>query len=499
MTRANTLRALLRRAVFAQTGAVLLVAVLGLSVFSLQQKFWDRARSDDRTLLLIQELRSEILTAQSSLRGYQLVEEPRFLEPYRTALPRIERQIDRLRAGVEHPERRRVAEVESVFEAWRERFAEPALAAQRAGRDRELDALVESGAGKRRIDKIRAVLADMSRAERKEVADFTEREDRLGLLAVLAAALACVVVALVGTFLFREVHTRVRAPIEQLARAARQLGEGDLSVRVERRGVEEVAVVAGAFNRMAAEVETLVQGLRELGAMKSEFVSSVSHELRTPLTSIKGYVEMLAAEEVGRLNEEQHEYAAIALRNAARLQRLIDDLLTLSRLDAGRFELELEPVDVRNVLADVRRALEPLAGDRDIRIGVDVRGSLIVPGDRARLEQALGNLVSNAVKFSPVGETVLLRAHREDGQALVEVRDAGVGIPGEEIPRLTQRFYRASTAGTVQGTGLGLAIVREIIERHHGRIEVESEEGVGSTFRVRLPLRDGAIRVIESS
>jgi signal transduction histidine kinase len=178
----------------------------------------------------------------------------------------------------------------------------------------------------------------------------------------------------------------------------------------------------------------------------------------------------------------------------ARLQRIIDDLLTLSRLDAGRLELELVPLDVGDVLEDVREAVEPLAGERQIRIGLEAAPSLTVPGDRVRLEQALGNLVSNAVKFSPAGETVRLRALREDGQALVEVCDSGVGIPKDEIPELMQRFYRASTAGTVEGTGLGLAISREIIEHHQGRVEVESEEGVGSTFRVRLPLQDGAVR-----
>jgi signal transduction histidine kinase len=295
-------------------------------------------------------------------------------------------------------------------------------------------------------------------------------------------------VALVGAFQLRGIHSRVTEPIEQLAGAARRLGEGDLGVRVERRGVEEVGVVAGSFNRMASEVETLVEGLRELDAMKSQFVSSVSHELRTPLTSIKGYVEMLAADEVGPLNEEQQEYVTIALRNVARLQRIIDDLLTLSRIDAGRLELELEPLDVGSVLGDVREFLEPLSSERHVPIDVKAGPPLTVAADRVRLVQALGNLVGNAVKFSPAGEPVLVRALRDDGQALVEVHDSGVGIPADEIPALMERFYRASTAGTVEGTGLGLAISREIIDLHHGRIEVESEEGVGSTFRVRLPL-----------
>jgi signal transduction histidine kinase len=490
----NTLRTLLRRGVFVQTGALLLITALGAGVFLLQQELWDKARRDEGVLLVIQELRSEIVTAQSSLRGYQQVERARFLEPYRDALPAIERHLDRLHGTLEARERRQLGEIESLFAAWREWFAEPGLAAQRAGRDAELDALVRSGQGKRRIDRIKALLADIGRHEREEVAAISRREDLLGLLAVLAVALGCVVVALVGSLLLRRINSRVTVPIEQLAEAARRLGAGDLGVRVERRGVEEVGVVAGAFNHMASEVETLVEGLREIDDLKTQFVSSVSHELRTPLTSIKGYVEMLAAEDVGPLNEEQREYATIALRNATRLQRIIDDLLTLSRLDAGRLELDLEPLDVGDVLEDIREAVEPLANQRDIRITLDAVPSLTVLGDRARLEQALGNLVSNAVKFSSTGKTVNLRALRGNGQTLVEVSDSGVGIPRDEIPELMRRFYRASTAGAVEGTGLGLAISREIIERHQGRVEVESDEGLGSTFRVRLPLRERAAR-----
>src|SRR5687767_12587894 len=184
--RTNTLRTILRRGILAQTGALLLVTALGLAVFLLQQSLWDRARSDERTLLAIQELRGEVLTAQSALRGFQQVDQPRFLRPYRGALPRIERHLERLRAMLEAPERATLTEVAAVFEHWREQFAEPGLAAQRAGREEELDALVRSGQGKRRIDRIKVLLADMSRRELDEVDDATKRENLLGLLAVLA-------------------------------------------------------------------------------------------------------------------------------------------------------------------------------------------------------------------------------------------------------------------------------------------------------------------------
>ncbi len=226
---------------------------------------------------------------------------------------------------------------------------------------------------------------------------------------------------------------------------------------------------------------------REVDEMKQQFVSTVSHELRTPLTSIRGYLEALIEDEAGPLNEEQREYAEISYRNAKRLEMLVGDLLTVSRLESGRLNMNIERIEVDNVLGQLEEEFRPGAEEKNLGFSIAPEPKLAVNGDRLRTVQVLSNLISNAIKFSPPGRKVQVGAYRSNGSVIVEVADQGVGIPASELSRLTERFFRASTAGEVQGTGLGLSISKEIVERQGGRLEIESEEGVGSTFRVVLP------------
>jgi signal transduction histidine kinase len=263
--------------------------------------------------------------------------------------------------------------------------------------------------------------------------------------------------------------------------------EGRRDVRVPVAGAAETREVATAFNAMVADVERVEDGLRELDGLKSRFVSSVSHELRTPLTSIRGYLEMLLDGEEGELTPDQHAAVEVAHRNALRLNALIADLLLLARMEAGRHVLERVEVALDAVAERAEAELLPAARARAIRIDRQVDEAAVAVGDPRALEQVVANLLSNAVKFSPDGGTVRLEAARENGHVRVEVADEGVGIPREELARIGERFFRARTAAGVEGTGLGLAITRELIDRLGGRLEIDSAEGVGSTFRVVLP------------
>ena len=222
--------------------------------------------------------------------------------------------------------------------------------------------------------------------------------------------------------------------------------------------------------------------------LKDEFLALVSHELRTPLTSVRGYIEVLLDDEDGVLNEDQRESAVIAYRNASHLQQLVGDLLTLSKFESDAIRLQRRPVDLALLALELEQELRPAAAEREIKILVAAEQGTVVFGDPLRLGQSLTNLLSNAIKFSAEGSTVQLHCGREDDEVVVAVSDSGVGIPADELARIGQRFYRASSAQTVQGTGLGLAIAREILERHGGKLEVDSELGIGSTFRARLPV-----------
>jgi signal transduction histidine kinase len=261
-----------------------------------------------------------------------------------------------------------------------------------------------------------------------------------------------------------------------------------LSARVRRAevGLMDAATVA---QREQERAEKRAGRLEEVDVRRERLVSRVSHELRTPLTSIRGYLEALLEGVSGELAAEQRDYAAVALRNTVRLERLIGDLLLLSSVEAGQVKLRSEPIDVRELLRSLCEELAPIASERDISIEVVDDTGVTVHADRDRIAQAMTNLISNAIKYSGRGEAVTLTARGRSPEVWLEVVDHGVGIPASEIDRIGERFYRASTASEVTGTGLGLAITRELVELHGGRLELESEEGRGSLFRIRLPSR----------
>ncbi|MFY9487549.1 MAG: ATP-binding protein [Solirubrobacterales bacterium] len=284
------------------------------------------------------------------------------------------------------------------------------------------------------------------------------------------------------------IRKQMMYPLDELAMASRRLGHGDLSARVEPRGVNEIALAGNAFNQMADEVEQHVQQLHDMSAARSRFVSSVSHELRTPITSLRGYLELLSGGEAGELKTDQMHYVRIAERNARQLDDLINDLLTLSRIQSGRISLQPEPVDIRSLLRELKAEMRPIAIEKQVDLVLVDTGDLIVSGDPLRLKQAFGNLIGNAIKYSPDKQAIVVRAFKISRQVVVSVVDWGSGIPKDELPKIAEPFFRSSTTQQVPGTGLGLAIAKQMIELHGGRLAVESEYGSGSTFTAYLPL-----------
>jgi signal transduction histidine kinase len=253
----------------------------------------------------------------------------------------------------------------------------------------------------------------------------------------------------------------------------------------------ELSQSLGQSHVLTAQQELIAQ-LRELDEAKSALVSTVSHELRTPLTSITGYLELVIDGDAGQLPEEALGMLRIVERNVDRLRNLIEDLLTQSRIESGRHRATVTRVDLDGVTSDVNAALAPIAETNRVTLHVDLPppGVLCVDGDRRQLEQALTNLVANAVKFTPAGGEVRVSGRTADGRAVLEVTDTGIGIPADEVPKLFDRFFRASNAAAAEipGTGLGLSIVKEIVQSHGGEVGVDSAVGAGTTFRLELPL-----------
>ncbi len=255
---------------------------------------------------------------------------------------------------------------------------------------------------------------------------------------------------------------------EQEARAFAEAAQRDLSAQNER--------------------------LRELDRLKDEFIALVSHELRTPLTSIRGYTELLLDGEAGELTDDQRQFLGVVERNSHRLLHLVGDLLFLAQVEAGKLVLEVGTLDLGAVASESVETARPQAEAKAITLTLATSPVPVVAGDRARLAQLLDNLVSNAVKFTPEGGRVDVRVRAGESQAILEVRDSGMGIPAEEQEFLFERFFRTSTATeqAIQGTGLGLAISKAIVEAHSGQITVASEEGAGTRFHVALPLHQPA-------
>jgi two-component system phosphate regulon sensor histidine kinase PhoR len=234
-----------------------------------------------------------------------------------------------------------------------------------------------------------------------------------------------------------------------------------------------------------------ITDIRHLENVRRDFVANVSHELKTPVASIKGFVETLLD---GRVDDpdDRRRFLEIVGRQSDRLGAIIDDLLALSRIEQaeGMGDLPLERVAVADVLAAVVAECGPRADDRSIVIEVESPPGLEAEVNAPLLEQALINLVDNALKYSEQGGSVILAATpTEDGMLDLIVRDHGTGIGAEHLPRLFERFYRVDKGRSrkLGGTGLGLSIVKHIVQAHGGTVAVESTLGVGSTFRVRLP------------
>jgi PAS domain S-box-containing protein len=246
--------------------------------------------------------------------------------------------------------------------------------------------------------------------------------------------------------------------------------------------------------------------LIEVDRLKSEFVATVSHELRTPLTSIKGYVDIMLMGVAGDLSEQQMRFLNVVQQNTERLTILVNDLLDLSRIEAGQVNLTFEPLDLRKLIDEVMEEINRLKVVENKNIQFNIELSLNLPrikGDPERIRQILINLLGNAFHYTPSNGMVKLKAHRLGEEIQIDIKDDGVGIPPKEQERIFDRFFRGDNHMVIAsaGTGLGLSIVAKLINMHHGRIWVQSSgiEGEGSTFSFTLPVYDFSRQAIRMS
>ena len=305
-----------------------------------------------------------------------------------------------------------------------------------------------------------------------------ETLNRLLLVLLVTMPLALAVSLAGGWFL----AGRALRPVDDITLAAQRIAGGDLTQRLKvPPSPDEIGRLADTFNNMIARLETSFRQIRQ-------FSSDASHELRTPLTVMKGETELAL-----RRPRDAKDYTVVLesnLEEIDRMTRIVDELLFLSRADMGEVKMERLPVKLESLLEDVHRQASLLGQERDVQVVLGMVAPATVLGDELRLRELFLNLLDNAVKYSTPGGSVDITLQTETGQAKVLITDHGIGISREDQGKIFDRFYRTDDARThtKKGTGLGLAICAWIIESHHGRIEVDSEIGKGSTFTVTLPL-----------
>jgi signal transduction histidine kinase len=300
---------------------------------------------------------------------------------------------------------------------------------------------------------------------------------------VLALVLALITAGGVGLWL----TSSISRPVWDLVTGMRAVADGELDYHLKvplDRGDE--------FGKLARSFQDMTQQLNELDKLKAEFVSVASHELKTPINVIIGYLQLLEEGVYGELTPQQRQIHQTLAAQANTLQRLVKQLLDVSRFEAGGGRLEPRDARLETILNELESAFSVLARQREVRFCVEKRGGIpdVVHWDVDRINEVLGNLLSNAFKFTPHGGSVTLVIEPAQQSVRMRVRDTGAGIPPEQLPRVFEKFYQADnqTAARADGSGLGLAIAKQIVDAHGGSITCESTLGVGTTFTITLPI-----------
>ena len=299
------------------------------------------------------------------------------------------------------------------------------------------------------------------------------------------AATALVLALLLGVIL----SWSLIEPIQKIDNRLAAIASGDFSGHVEVDNRDELGALGANVNRMNDELRRVYTELEAASRHKSEFLANMSHELRTPLNAIIGFSQVLRDEMVGAVNEKQAEYLDDIISSGNHLLSLINDVLDLSKVEAGQVELEVHPFSLREALERGVVMVRERATEDGVRLAFVADPEVdVVDGDERRIKQVIFNLLSNAVKFTPAGGEVDVSATRANGEVRVSVADTGPGIAPEDQERIFEEFQQSETGvGLREGTGLGLALSKRYVELHGGRIWVESEVGRGSTFTFALP------------
>jgi signal transduction histidine kinase len=340
----------------------------------------------------------------------------------------------------------------------------------------------------RDIEDAIAGLANGTRAQMDDLIEANARSQQTARNVFIGVAIGAIALALVLGF---ALAWSVIGPIQRIDARLAGIADGDFSEHVDVVNRDELGALAANVNRTNDELQHVYAELEDTSRHKSEFLASMSHELRTPLNAIIGFSQVLRDRMFGPVNEKQEEYLDDILSSGNHLLSLINDVLDLSKVEAGQVELEIRPFSVREALERGVVTVRAHASENGVEVSLASDPDVgVVEGDERRITQVILNLLSNAVRFTPSGGEVDVTAERVNGEVTIAVSDTGPGIAAEDHDRIFEEFQQAE-AGLEQrdGTGLGLALSKRLVELHGGRIWLESEPGRGSTFAFTLPVK----------
>jgi len=315
----------------------------------------------------------------------------------------------------------------------------------------------------------------------RSTAQVTEVLERFMSILIIAALATMALAGGGGFFMAR----RVLKPVERIRQTAEEIGESDLSRRIEAGSEDELGRLASTLNRMIGRLEAAFSRQRQ-------FTADASHELRTPLAIMQA--ESTLALRKKRTPGDYRKSLELISQEAGHMSAIVGNLLYLARIDAGKDQVNFERINLKGLLTELSSDIEVLAREKGIEFKLAPLEDLSIEGDRVKLEQLFLNLLENAIRYTPSGGSISASMVRQDKTAVIAIEDTGIGISKEHMPHLFERFYRVDKARSRAegGAGLGLAICKHIAQVHHGKIEVESQADKGSTFSVSLPLAESS-------
>jgi signal transduction histidine kinase len=480
-------------AIVVGTGLAIVFGVLFLAIITLRDRSVEAAHTQ-QVIATANRLQTLVIDLETSVRGFVITKNQRDLDPWRNAQQRYPNEMEKLlNLTGDNPEQHlRALKLRSAIASYLQTYSRPLVAFMERN-PQYAPTVALSNRGRAQVEAIRARFGQFLDTE-TALSNKRQRRARTTAKHALwvggAGLGASLLLILLGAVYLNRAVAR---PVRLTARAAARIAGGDFSERLQTTGPGEVGELERTFNIMAASLERTLADLEERNRtlaeserVKGELVSNVSHELRTPLASVLGFSALMLDRELPA--DERRRYLEVIRTEAHRLAALLNDLLDLQRVEQEAIELRSELVDVNDLLAAQVTLYSAQSEAHALRF--EAAGEpLLIRGDRDRLAQVIGNLLSNGIKYSPEGGEVEVGAGRIGDEVTVWVRDQGLGIPDEHKERIFTKFFRGDVGRDrgIAGTGLGLVLARQIIEAHGGEVGFESKEGAGSTFWVRLP------------